>query len=158
MVLVRGLVLSLSLASLYLVYSLCIFSHYTPTKNFSRLFLTSANPLLLSLWYWIVFFFYRRGYTAPEYIMEQYLMLKCDVYSFGVIMLEIVSGQKNRNALTLRSASRPIDAYDKFQWLMTTVCDQRVFWRKYHLQVKYSYERRPLKLIVFTWQGLIYED
>ncbi|CAN6236369.1 unnamed protein product [Urochloa humidicola] len=41
------------------------------------------------------------GYTAPEYIMERYLTLKCDVYSFGVITLEIVSGQKNRNTPTL---------------------------------------------------------
>ncbi|RCV35607.1 hypothetical protein SETIT_7G252900v2 [Setaria italica] len=43
------------------------------------------------------------GYTAPEYMMERYLTLKCDVYSFGVIMLEIVSGQKNRNTPTLLS-------------------------------------------------------
>ncbi|OEL26178.1 putative receptor-like protein kinase [Dichanthelium oligosanthes] len=43
------------------------------------------------------------GYTAPEYIMERYLTLKCDVYSFGVIVLEIVSGQKNRTTLALLS-------------------------------------------------------
>ncbi|XP_025825443.1 putative receptor-like protein kinase At4g00960 [Panicum hallii] len=35
--------------------------------------------------------------------MERYLTLKCDVYSFGVIMLEIVCGRKNRNTPTLLS-------------------------------------------------------
>ncbi|TVU32333.1 hypothetical protein EJB05_24058, partial [Eragrostis curvula] len=40
------------------------------------------------------------GYTAPEYILEQCLTLKCDVYSFGVILLEVVSGKRNRNSPT----------------------------------------------------------
>ncbi|TVU16232.1 hypothetical protein EJB05_39784, partial [Eragrostis curvula] len=43
-----------------------------------------------------------RGYTAPEYIMEcRLLTLKCDVYSFGVILLEVVSGKRNWNTPTL---------------------------------------------------------
>ncbi|TVU32355.1 hypothetical protein EJB05_24080, partial [Eragrostis curvula] len=42
------------------------------------------------------------GYTAPEYIMEcRLLTLKCDVYSFGVILLEVVSGKRNWNTPTL---------------------------------------------------------
>ncbi|KAL6651462.1 hypothetical protein ACP70R_010387 [Stipagrostis hirtigluma subsp. patula] len=43
------------------------------------------------------------GYTAPEYIMERLLTLKCDVYSFGVILMEIVSGQRNSITPTLLS-------------------------------------------------------
>ncbi|XP_062185043.1 G-type lectin S-receptor-like serine/threonine-protein kinase At4g27290 [Phragmites australis] len=43
------------------------------------------------------------GYTAPEYIMERYMTLKCDVYSFGVILLEIISGQRNSTKPTLLS-------------------------------------------------------
>ncbi|XP_062186116.1 receptor-like serine/threonine-protein kinase SD1-8 [Phragmites australis] len=43
------------------------------------------------------------GYTAPEYIMEQHLTLKCDVYSFGVILLEIASGRRNRTTPMLLS-------------------------------------------------------
>ncbi|KAJ8449639.1 hypothetical protein Cgig2_005661 [Carnegiea gigantea] len=35
------------------------------------------------------------GYMAPEYAMHGYLSVKSDVFSFGVLMLEIVSGRKN---------------------------------------------------------------
>ncbi|KAK9706474.1 hypothetical protein RND81_07G127800 [Saponaria officinalis] len=37
-----------------------------------------------------------QGYMAPEYIMTEEYSEKYDVYSFGVMLLEIVSGQKNR--------------------------------------------------------------
>ena len=32
---------------------------------------------------------------APEYAMHGHFSVKSDVFSFGVLMLEIVSGQKN---------------------------------------------------------------
>ncbi|CAL9191527.1 unnamed protein product [Musa hybrid cultivar] len=35
------------------------------------------------------------GYMAPEYALSGYLSAKADVFSFGVLMLEIVSGRKN---------------------------------------------------------------
>ncbi|KAL8157592.1 cysteine-rich receptor-like protein kinase 43 [Apium graveolens] len=35
------------------------------------------------------------GYMAPEYVMNGNLSIKADVYSFGVLLLEIISGQKN---------------------------------------------------------------
>lgn len=34
------------------------------------------------------------GYMAPEYAMHGYLSVKADVFSFGVLLLEIVSGRK----------------------------------------------------------------
>ncbi|KAK3141405.1 hypothetical protein QOZ80_4BG0333470 [Eleusine coracana subsp. coracana] len=46
------------------------------------------------------------GYTAPEYPAEGCLTLKCDVYSFGVMLLEIVSGQRNSSMPTLLSDAR----------------------------------------------------
>ncbi|KAE8728551.1 cysteine-rich receptor-like protein kinase 29-like [Hibiscus syriacus] len=36
------------------------------------------------------------GYMAPEYALEGLFSNKSDVYSFGVLMLEILSGKKNR--------------------------------------------------------------
>ncbi|XP_034680437.1 cysteine-rich receptor-like protein kinase 25 isoform X3 [Vitis riparia] len=36
-----------------------------------------------------------RGYMPPEYVMEGAYSQKTDVYSFGVLLLEIVSGQRN---------------------------------------------------------------
>ncbi|XWS11623.1 hypothetical protein CRYUN_Cryun37aG0014500 [Craigia yunnanensis] len=35
------------------------------------------------------------GYTAPEYAIHGQLSVKVDTYSFGVVVLEIISGQKN---------------------------------------------------------------
>ncbi|KAG7586593.1 Protein kinase domain [Arabidopsis thaliana x Arabidopsis arenosa] len=35
------------------------------------------------------------GYMAPEYVMHGVLSVKADVFSFGVLVLELVSGQKN---------------------------------------------------------------
>ncbi|XP_074581303.1 G-type lectin S-receptor-like serine/threonine-protein kinase At4g27290 isoform X1 [Curcuma longa] len=36
------------------------------------------------------------GYMSPEYAMDGIFSIKSDVFSFGVIVLEIVSGRKNR--------------------------------------------------------------
>jgi serine/threonine protein kinase len=36
-----------------------------------------------------------RGYMAPEYALRGQLTEKADVFSFGVLVLEIVSGRKN---------------------------------------------------------------
>uniref|UniRef100_A0A7N0VH58 Protein kinase domain-containing protein n=1 Tax=Kalanchoe fedtschenkoi TaxID=63787 RepID=A0A7N0VH58_KALFE len=35
------------------------------------------------------------GYMAPEYAMHGKFSVKSDVYSFGILLLEIISGQKN---------------------------------------------------------------
>ncbi|OVA04967.1 Protein kinase domain [Macleaya cordata] len=35
------------------------------------------------------------GYMAPEYAMHGYLSAKTDVFSYGILVLEIVSGRKN---------------------------------------------------------------
>ncbi|MCI40359.1 cysteine-rich receptor-like protein kinase 2-like, partial [Trifolium medium] len=35
------------------------------------------------------------GYTAPEYAIHGQLSVKADAYSFGVVVLEIISGQKS---------------------------------------------------------------
>ncbi|XP_031129691.1 receptor-like serine/threonine-protein kinase SD1-8 [Ipomoea triloba] len=37
------------------------------------------------------------GYIPPEYVMQGQFSEKSDVFSFGVLLLEIVSGQKNSN-------------------------------------------------------------
>lgn len=38
-----------------------------------------------------------RGYMAPEYALWGYLSYKADVYSYGVVVLETVSGKSNNN-------------------------------------------------------------
>ncbi|KAH7433486.1 hypothetical protein KP509_07G071600 [Ceratopteris richardii] len=39
-----------------------------------------------------------RGYMAPEYAVRGKLTVKADVYSFGVLVLEIVSGRRNQDS------------------------------------------------------------
>eukprot|EP00253_Pinus_taeda_P031059 PITA_31059 len=36
-----------------------------------------------------------RGYMAPEYAMHGQLSAKADVYSFGILLLELISGKRN---------------------------------------------------------------
>ena len=35
------------------------------------------------------------GYMSPEYAMHGWFSVKSDVFSFGVLILEIISGKKN---------------------------------------------------------------
>ncbi|XP_028763718.1 probable LRR receptor-like serine/threonine-protein kinase At1g53420 isoform X2 [Neltuma alba] len=42
-----------------------------------------------------------RGYMAPEYAMHGYLTKKADVYSFGIVLLEIISGKTNTTQLSV---------------------------------------------------------
>ena len=36
-----------------------------------------------------------RGYIAPEYVIRGILTEKADVYSFGALVIEVVSGKRN---------------------------------------------------------------
>ncbi|XP_052177422.1 probable leucine-rich repeat receptor-like serine/threonine-protein kinase At3g14840 [Diospyros lotus] len=49
------------------------------------------------------------GYMAPEYAMHGYLTDKADVYSFGIVALEIVSGRSNTSFRTKESCSNLLD-------------------------------------------------
>lgn len=37
-----------------------------------------------------------RGYIAPEYVVDGIFSDKSDVFTFGILVLEIVRGKKNR--------------------------------------------------------------
>ena len=50
----------------------------------------STNLISLEL------YFTCSGYISPEYAVDGLFSIKSDVFSFGVIVLEIVSGRKNR--------------------------------------------------------------
>ena len=41
-----------------------------------------------------------RGYMAPEYALRGQLTEKANVFSFGVLVLEVISGRKNNNLAT----------------------------------------------------------
>ncbi|XP_039169821.1 cysteine-rich receptor-like protein kinase 10 [Eucalyptus grandis] len=54
------------------------------------------------------------GYMAPEYAMEGQFSAKSDVFSFGVILLEIISGKKNSGFHLTKRASSLL----KYAWIL----------------------------------------
>jgi len=42
------------------------------------------------------------GYMAPEYATDGLFSVKSDVFSFGILMLELISGKKSRGFLSSR--------------------------------------------------------
>ncbi|GJN26314.1 hypothetical protein PR202_gb14237 [Eleusine coracana subsp. coracana] len=70
---------------------------------------SAAAAVLVVLVILLVLVIRKRGQRRPpipEYPAEGCLTLKCDVYSFGVMLLEIVSGQRNSSMPTLLSDAR----------------------------------------------------
>ncbi|CAN0852502.1 Cysteine-rich receptor-like protein kinase 25 [Linum grandiflorum] len=55
------------------------------------------------------------GYMAPEYAMHGQFSIKSDVFSFGVLVLEIVSGQKN-NCFLHGSSTEDLLSYAWKNW------------------------------------------
>lgn len=51
------------------------------------------------------------GYMAPEYLMFGNLSVRADVFSFGVVILELISGQRNS------SFNLPADAENLLDWV-----------------------------------------
>ncbi|KAH9714398.1 G-type lectin S-receptor-like serine/threonine-protein kinase [Citrus sinensis] len=58
------------------------------------------------------FFIFGTGYMSPEYAMSGIVSMKIDVFSFGVLVLEIVSGKKNNSCY---HSERPLNliGYDQ---------------------------------------------
>lgn len=61
----------------------------------------SMSYFLFIVWYhflfWICLIYALcSGYLSPEYIIDGLFSTKSDVFSFGVLVLEIVSGKRNR--------------------------------------------------------------
>ncbi|PQM42338.1 hypothetical protein Pyn_20682 [Prunus yedoensis var. nudiflora] len=39
---------------------------------------------------------FNSGYMAPEYAIDGLFSVKSDVFSFGILVLEVISGRKNK--------------------------------------------------------------
>ena len=48
---------------------------------------------------------------APEYALEGLISIKSDVYSFGILILEILSGKKNRGVVYHSDGSQSLLSY-----------------------------------------------
>ncbi|CAI9280782.1 unnamed protein product [Lactuca saligna] len=86
------------------------------------------------------------GYLAPEYAMLGKASESCDVYSFGILLLEIASGKKpieKVNATTRRSIT---------EWALPLVCEGK-FSEIVDAKLKGEYVEQELKRVVVV--GLI---
>lgn len=52
---------------------------------------------------------------APEYVMHGHLSVKADVFSFGVLMLELISGQRNS------SYNQAFEAQNLLEWVSSWI-------------------------------------
>ena len=52
--------------------------------------------IFISFYHVYIFFIICSGYMSPEYVIDGLYSIKSDVFSFGVLVLEIVSGKRNR--------------------------------------------------------------
>ncbi|EEF34595.1 Serine/threonine-protein kinase PBS1, putative [Ricinus communis] len=50
------------------------------------------------------------GYMAPEYVMHGHLSVKADVFSFGVLVLELITGQRNS------TFNQSLEAQNLLEW------------------------------------------
>ncbi|XP_076944861.1 PTI1-like tyrosine-protein kinase At3g15890 isoform X1 [Bidens hawaiensis] len=87
-----------------------------------------------------------QGYLAPEYVMLGKASESCDVYSFGILLLELVSGKKPVQRINSSTA------ISITEWALRLVCEQK-FSEIVDPKMNGEYVEEELKRVVFV--GLI---
>ncbi|KAF5751005.1 Serine/threonine-protein kinase cx32 isoform 2 [Tripterygium wilfordii] len=59
------------------------------------------------------------GYAAPEYVATGHLYVKSDVYGFGVVLVEMLTG------LRAHDTNRPSGRHNLADWIQPYLCDKR---------------------------------
>ncbi|GAV67934.1 Pkinase domain-containing protein [Cephalotus follicularis] len=63
------------------------------------------------------------GYAAPEYVMTGHLTAKSDVFSFGVVLLEMLTGRRSMDK------NRPNGEHNLVEWARPHLGERRRFYR-----------------------------
>ncbi|GMP75267.1 hypothetical protein CsSME_00032420 [Camellia sinensis var. sinensis] len=102
------------------------------------------------------------GYMAPEFAMEGLYSIKSDVFSFGVLLIEIITGRRNAN-FHLTKCAPSLIAYVWQLWnegkglelidpLLTESCDLDEFLRYMHIGLlcvqEDTYDRPTMSSVV----------
>ncbi|XP_019083084.1 PREDICTED: protein kinase APK1B, chloroplastic isoform X1 [Camelina sativa] len=92
------------------------------------------------------------GYAAPEYLATGHLTTKSDVYSYGVVLLEVLSGQR------VVDKNRPPGEQKLVEWARPLLANKRKLFRVIdnRLQDQYSMEE-ACKVATLVLRCLTYE-
>ncbi|XP_068317493.1 receptor-like cytoplasmic kinase 176 [Pyrus communis] len=74
-----------------------------------------------------------QGYAAPEYLATGHLTTKSDIYSFGVVLLEMLSGQRTIDK------NRPTGEHNLVEWAKPYLRNQRRVFRVIDSRLKGQY-------------------
>ncbi|XP_048429777.1 probable serine/threonine-protein kinase PBL11 [Pyrus x bretschneideri] len=74
-----------------------------------------------------------QGYAAPEYLATGHLTTKSDIYSFGVVLLEMLSGQRTVDK------NRPTGEHNLVEWAKPYLRNQRRVFRVIDSRLKGQY-------------------
>ncbi|KAL3331912.1 hypothetical protein AABB24_032501 [Solanum stoloniferum] len=81
------------------------------------------------------------GYAAPEYVMTGHLTAKSDVFSFGVVLLEILTGRRSMDK------KRPSGEQNLVAWAKPYLADKRKFYQLVDPRLELNYSLKGVQKI-----------
>lgn len=93
-----------------------------------------------------------QGYAAPEYVFTGHLTVKSDVYTYGVVLLEIIAG---RPAL---DTSLPRNEQNLVQWARPFLADKAKFGKVVDPRLKGQYSAKALRRAVLLALNCLRKD
>lgn len=81
------------------------------------------------------------GYAAPEYVMTGHLTAKSDVFSFGVVLLEILTGRRSMDK------KRPSGEQNLVAWARPYLADKRKFYQLVDPRLELNYSLKGVQKI-----------
>ncbi|XP_016455553.2 serine/threonine-protein kinase PBL34 [Nicotiana tabacum] len=81
------------------------------------------------------------GYAAPEYVMTGHLTSKSDVFSFGVVLLEILTGRRSMDK------KRPSGEQNLVAWARPYLADKRKFYQLVDPRLELNYSVKGVQKI-----------